>query len=63
MTIDPSIIRALRILSDYFRSKSYRFIVIGANVPLILIDQREVNGKGFGIRPTKDVDMSVEVEN
>lgn len=32
-------------------------------MPLIIIDQREVNGKGFGIRPTKDVDLSVEVEN
>lgn len=63
MTIDPSIIHVLQILSDYFRSKSYRFIVIGANVPLILINQREVNGKGFGIRPTKDVDLLVEVEN
>jgi len=63
MTLEPGLIRALQILSDYFKSRDYRFILIGANVPLILIDLKEENGRGFGIRPTRDVDVSVEVDS
>lgn len=63
MTLEPGLIRALQILSDYFKSRDYRFILIGANVPLILIDWKEADRKGYGIRQTKDVDFSVEVED
>ncbi|MBU0713397.1 hypothetical protein KJ762_15000 [bacterium] len=63
MTMDKDIIRLLRVLFSYFEKKGYRYALIGANVPLILIDQKEANGKGYGIRPTYDVDLTVEIED
>jgi len=63
MTLEPELIPILQRLNEYFRSKAYRFILIGANVPLILIDLREADGRGYDIRPTRDVDFVVEVDD
>jgi predicted nucleotidyltransferase len=53
----------LRLLSDYFKQKKYNYVLIGANVPLILIEFKQPDGRGFGIEPTKDVDFSVIVKD
>jgi len=63
MIMEKNVISMLRLLSDYFNDKGYQYALIGANVPLILIELKQPNGKGFGIEPTKDVDFSVIVDN
>jgi len=63
MILGEDIIALFRLMASYFNQKGYRYALIGANVPLILIDWKESDNKGYGIRPTRDVDFSVEVED
>ena len=39
------------------------YILIGAMVPFFLIDLKEKNGSGYGIRPTVDLDYSIRVKS
>jgi len=63
MMMDPAVVALLRLISDFLKSKGYQFVLIGTNVPLILIELKQPNGRGFGIEPTKDVDFSVIVDS
>jgi len=63
MALEQNIIKAIAELRRYFESNNITFILIGALVPQILIDLKEKDGRGFGIRPTNDVDCSIRVKS
>ncbi len=59
----PDFEMVLKKLSDLFSQKKINYILIGAVVPRLLIDFREKNGKGYGIRKTTDVDFAVRASS
>lgn len=63
MKFDSEVRQLLHQLDSYFNTKGYPYVLIGANVPFILIDLKEADGKGFGIRPTMDLDFCIQVND
>lgn len=63
MELAQELIHIFQMLSDFFKKENINFVLIGATVPLILIDLKEKNGTNFGIRPTKDLDFTVLIKD
>lgn len=63
MKLEPEIIQAIKKLNEYFEKRNIPYILIGAMVPFFLIDLKEKNSSGYGIRPTIDLDYSIKVES
>ncbi len=63
MDLKPEIGQVIKILDDYFKKNNISFVLIGALVPLFMIDFKEKNGVGYGIRPTYDIDYSALVNS
>ena len=63
MKYTQDMVNIFQLLSDFFKKENINYVLIGATVPLILIDLKERNGKGFGIRPTKDLDFTIIIKN
>ena len=61
--MEPDLQVVLEKLAESFRKNDVQFVLIGAIVPEILIDGKEKDGKGFGIRKTHDVDCTIRVKN
>ena len=61
--MEPDLQVFLEKLAESFQKIDVQFALIGAIVPTLLIDDREKDGKGFGIRKTCDVDCTIRVIN
>ncbi len=59
MKLDPASISVLKILAEYFRSKGITFVLIGAQVPRLLITAAVAEEH----RPTMDVDISLQMQS
>lgn len=58
MKLEPDIIKALKILDRYFRAKGIKYVLIGAQVPKLLITSLVSDEH----RPTRDVDVTLQLE-
>lgn len=59
MKLDPEAISVLKILDEYFRKRGLQYVLIGAQVPKILISSPVLDDH----RPTLDVDITFKLEN
>jgi len=57
--MEPKTVEALRVLSSVLSQQGRRFVLIGAAVPQIVLDFREIHA--LGSRETRDVDAVAEV--
>ena len=63
MRLEPGLRAVIQKLDEIFKKSNTRYILIGALVPRILIDLRESDDKGWGIRKTVDVDFAIQVKS
>ena len=61
MALDARIVEALRVLAAVVAAEGIDLVVIGAAVPLVLLDLR--HGRPAGGRETRDVDVVVRVDS
>ncbi len=61
--LDPTLTEGIEILNTFFQTKKIHYVLVGAIVPLILIELKDTEGKGFGMRETKDLDYIIKVED
>lgn len=61
MRLEPGQLKALAILTRYLDAKGIRSVVIGAMVPVLLIDGRTGDGGHSGSRITRDIDLSLRL--
>lgn len=59
--MEPKTVEALRILANVLAGERRKFVLIGATVPQIVLDRREI--PGLGSRETRDVDAVAEVDS
>jgi predicted nucleotidyltransferase len=59
--MDPKTVEALRILANVLAGEQRKFVLIGATVPQIVLDFRDIPGSGS--RETRDVDAVAEVDS
>ena len=63
MRIDAAFVEVIERLDSFFRENHIRFILFGAVVPMLLVESKDEDGIGFGIRMTKDLDCVLRVDD
>lgn len=57
----PETIDALKRLKDFFEKREIPFVIIGALVPVLLIDPADRESLIFGSRETRDIDYAIRI--
>jgi predicted nucleotidyltransferase len=63
MNLDRKKMDVLQELDEILGSMGVKYVLIGALIPEILIDMKEEDGKGYGIRTTNDIDITVKIRD